>query len=118
MVNSSYSELYYENLSQKQGKERKKKGKEEGVKKGRKKEGGRDGGREKWGREVGRQEEWRRKVRKEGVICGLCPAFLFHTAISSPATTTSFQGTASWQALAPRLAPPYSKQQPEFLERG
>lgn len=41
MVSSSHSKLYYENLSQKQGKERKKKGKGEGVKKGREKEGDR-----------------------------------------------------------------------------
>lgn len=116
MVSSSHPELLYENLSQKQGKEGKKEGKREekgrGVKREREKEGGREGRteeREK-GREGGRREGGR-EIRREGMIWGLSSPFLFHTAISSPATTTS------WQALAPRLAPPYSKQQPEFLER-
>lgn len=98
--------------NERKGKGKKGRWRERKIRKGRKQ----GGDRKKGGR---RKEE---KKMKEGRSPNTSLEALPHLSLShcqpQPNHHHFLPGEASCQALAPRLVPPYSTQQPEFLERG
>lgn len=76
------------------------------------------------GREKGKEGRKRKEEKnvKEGKRPNTSLEALPHLSLPfcqpQPSHYNFLPGEASWQALAPRLVPPYSTQLPEFLERG